>query len=573
MKKISFLLALLCSGFVFAQTTISTNITTNTSWTIGGSPYTVTTNGITVDSAAILTIDPGVEVRFVAGVEMYVAGKMIALGTPTDSIRFVGGSSNPATRSNLIGILGEVELAYCHFSWMSNPIIAYDFSWIPSLSVGPVGTIEHCHFEHNYSGVHFTRLPAGPTRLWVDSCSFAQNSFAGIVADQAEITNCTVSDSKYGMAVSVNSKVDHCILFNNEWAIRTNPIIEISHCEIYSNFGGITLSSAGLGGLSGISTIANNRIEGNQIGFSYRYDTIPVTNYPPIQFWGNVICNDSMNVTNIGRLNFVYPDLDMRQNCWCQWDSAGVDSTIGNSLTQHILLMPMDSSCLPRLVFPGDANHDQIVNNQDLLPIGIHFGQTGATRANPSNSWIGQRADDWNLTQANGRDVKHADCNGDGTVNGSDTLAINQNYGLTHNSWRDVNGGTTQIRFDMPTSQLNPGDTVHIPIELGTVDTMASNIYGIAFSIQYDKMLIDSASVRVDYTSSWLGTKNVDLLTLDKDFFDQGQLDLALVRTNQQNRSGFGMIADLIVVISDDLAKREIPFPLNLRVGKNSQKS
>jgi hypothetical protein len=43
-------------------------------------------------------------------------------------------------------------------------------------------------------------------------------------------------------------------------------------------------------------------------------------------------------------------------------------------------------------VYPGDADHSQQVDMNDLLPIGIHFGRTGPPRPNASLQWQPQLA-------------------------------------------------------------------------------------------------------------------------------------------------------------------------------------
>ncbi|MFM2226615.1 MAG: hypothetical protein RJA07_2817, partial [Bacteroidota bacterium] len=84
-------------------------------------------------------------------------------------------------------------------------------------------------------------------------------------------------------------------------------------------------------------------------------------------------------------------------------------------------------------VWPGDANSDLVADNLDIFPIGLLNGTTGPVRNNASLVWIDQPATPFG-TSASGFtiDAKHADCNGDGIIDGNDTTAILQNYGLTH---------------------------------------------------------------------------------------------------------------------------------------------
>ena len=61
-----------------------------------------------------------------------------------------------------------------------------------------------------------------------------------------------------------------------------------------------------------------------------------------------------------------------------------------------------------------------------------------------------------------------------------------------------------------------------------------------------------------------MGNEGTDLLTLYEDRFELGQLDISEVRNDQMNVSGFGQIASLIVVLDDDIAKKEVPFTMSI---------
>ena len=90
MKKLLILTVLLSFRFLLAQTFITSDITTNTNWTVTGSPYIIDDTLITVTSSATLSIDPGVEVQLADSNTLLVEGRLLALGTPTDTIRIKG---------------------------------------------------------------------------------------------------------------------------------------------------------------------------------------------------------------------------------------------------------------------------------------------------------------------------------------------------------------------------------------------------------------------------------------------------------------------------------------------------
>src|SRR3989338_8865719 len=72
-------------NLVNASTIVPQNINSNTKWTVANSPYIVE-NPVTV--GAVLTIEPGVIVKFSPGKYLRVDGKLVANGTEANKIYF-----------------------------------------------------------------------------------------------------------------------------------------------------------------------------------------------------------------------------------------------------------------------------------------------------------------------------------------------------------------------------------------------------------------------------------------------------------------------------------------------------
>lgn len=215
----------------------------------------------------------------------------------------------------------------------------------------------------------------------------------------------------------------------------------------------------------------------------------------------------------------------------------------------------IDTSC----VWPGDANYDGTANMFDLLSIGTGYNTSGTIRDNASSNWESQPATNWSQQFADGVNYKHADCDGNGLINDLDTTAIYLNYGLTHTKNNNVLDATEvdpdlffEITPELDTVEASA--SVDIPIHIGTQATPASNIYGVVFSIYFDPSLVSMEDLAVTFDGSWLGTDGTDMITMQKLFYDEGQLDVGLVRTNQQNNSGYGKIGTLSIVMQDDIS-------------------
>jgi hypothetical protein len=219
-------------------------------------------------------------------------------------------------------------------------------------------------------------------------------------------------------------------------------------------------------------------------------------------------------------------------------------------------------------VFPGDANADGIADLSDLISIGIAHGNNGPVRPSASLNWVGQACPDWSGFFGNGVNYKHADCNGDGTINDVDTIAIGLNLGLTHNKGEFENPyihGVPNIIFDLTgLDTVLAGDTLSIPIKIGDITNSVTDLYGLTFDVNYDTSLIKN-NAYLDYTASWLGTINSNMLQMQRNNYSSSKLAAALTKKDQINVTGFGEIASLNIIMEDNLSgKTNIFKTLNL---------
>lgn len=198
-------------------------------------------------------------------------------------------------------------------------------------------------------------------------------------------------------------------------------------------------------------------------------------------------------------------------------------------------------------VWPGDANNDSVANNFDLLPIGLHYSQTGSPRSTISNSWQAYPSEEWGATQSNGSDINHADCNGDGIINANDTLAVNLNFASIHAFAPDPTNDerllSPPMYFSTTSSTYLPGDWVNVDVMLGTSALPVEDLYGIAFNINYDASMVQPGTESLNYPASWFASPGLDGIKLSKIVPLANTAYGAETRIDHVNTDGFGKIA------------------------------
>ncbi len=89
-----------------------------------------------------------------------------------------------------------------------------------------------------------------------------------------------------------------------------------------------------------------------------------------------------------------------------------------------------------------------------------------------------------------------------------------------------------------------PNSSYSVPVLIGDVNNPLSAVYGAAFSILYDGNQIDANSVSIDFSNSWIKSSN-QFLPFQKNLPAENMIDATIVRTNQTDTSGYGIIGML----------------------------
>ncbi|MEP7265450.1 MAG: choice-of-anchor L domain-containing protein, partial [Bacteroidota bacterium] len=219
-------------------------------------------------------------------------------------------------------------------------------------------------------------------------------------------------------------------------------------------------------------------------------------------------------------------------------------------------------------VWPGDANSDLSVTNDDFLYIGLGYGYTGPVRSGASLNWIAQPANDWSGFFFNSANYKHADCNGDGVIDLNDSNAISLNYGLNHPPRNVLNPVVTNlpsVYLEASQDTIAINQYLNINIKIGTAIQLVDSIYGISFTVELDPTLIDTSQIgMIDYSSSIMGSYQTDLFAFEKHYAGSGLIEAATTRIDHNNvYNVFGTIGTFGIVTTDNIAVRQV---LNLRL-------
>jgi hypothetical protein len=243
----------------------------------------------------------------------------------------------------------------------------------------------------------------------------------------------------------------------------------------------------------------------------------------------NYAWSNGQQTANIGGLTAGLYTVTVIDSAGCIFDTA--------------LTVGMD--CLD--VWPGDADASGLVDANDVLQISVEYGSTGPTRQNASTQWAAQACTDWNGVTY-GINDKHADCDGNGLIDVNDTAVVSLNYGLTHQKGAEQNRAqqTDPVLTLVPEQATVLADgTAKFKIMLGDAGNTVGNLYGLAFSINYDQSIFNANNVSINTDSSWMGTAGSNLFTFRKVVAANGRLDVVLARTDHQNVNGYGQIGEL----------------------------
>ncbi len=232
------------------------------------------------------------------------------------------------------------------------------------------------------------------------------------------------------------------------------------------------------------------------------------------------------------------------------------------------------NNCNTDSVWAGDANADFVCDNFDVLSVGLANNATGPARPGATINWQAEWCANWTNNFISNINYKHADCNGDGTVNASDLAAITANYGQIH-AKNSLPGqyktlGLPDLYCDVSNLQAFAGSTLSIPIMLGSSAAMMNDFYGIAATVELINAQT-SMPLAVTKNVSWIGNAS-NSFSFDKSL-QANKAAFTFVRNDQQNlMNQHGQIGEIVfpIDVSSVVGSKVIVQFSDIRMIKNN---
>jgi len=214
-----------------------------------------------------------------------------------------------------------------------------------------------------------------------------------------------------------------------------------------------------------------------------------------------------------------------------------------------------DCICVNDCVWPGDANGDGKVSVVDVLSIGRFLGQGGAARDNSSYGAIyeGASAEDWTMLQVNGKNIKHADTNGDGVITIDDLDAVVDNYGDINSVVKSDVLGVKNLPFTLTanSTDVDSGEVFELFVSIGNQNFPAIDLQGVSFALNLSPDFVDSSSVEVVYPEWGYLVKDAPYVNLTHQPVD-GTIHTVATKTNGLGSTGFGVVATVSFIVEED---------------------
>jgi PKD repeat protein len=325
------------TGNTRTNTRANTIISTNTTWTLANSPYNFSGN-VLVEHNVILTINPGVIVKFGSENYLQIEGKLLAEGTEANMITFTSNKAIPARGDwDSIKFMENANngssIKYCKIEYSGG-----SFGWGSAINIdGGIPSIFNNYITKCGGGVCLSSSDPYQGIFYVENNTIESNGKHGIIINEyasnieVKLTNNEINNNN-GSGIWIRSRrssdeitfIRYNAIRNNIgggiWFTASNVNIEVTNNLVINNTWGGIVFQAGSNEIPEIfeyNTVAYNddgiKIEGATKDISYSWQR-------------NNIYNNSYNVKNGISKNL--GDWDFRRNWWGTTNSTIIEDKI-----------------------------------------------------------------------------------------------------------------------------------------------------------------------------------------------------------------------------------------------------